>query len=125
VVSSIISIAECAKKKKGKAKKKQDNPLDRRPNRISPELYCDACLAIIKEGAKELRGKKKESDVYDILDDICKPERYYVYHHPPPDMRDGCEAFLSGWEEEIISVLTNRVNDDVPAQKLCYEISKV
>ena len=28
---------------------------------------------------KKLRGKKKESDVFDVLDDVCNPELYNVY----------------------------------------------
>jgi len=40
-------------------------------------------------------------------------------------MRDGCEAFISGWTEELESVLINRKNDEAPIQQLCYEISKV
>lgn len=39
-------------------------------------------------------------------------------------MREGCEAFIAGWNDEIISSLTNRSNDEEPVQKLCYEISK-
>ena len=39
-------------------------------------------------------------------------------------MREGCEAFLSGWSDEIISSLVNRESDEVAEKKLCYEISK-
>ena len=43
---------------------------------------------------------------------------------PPPDMKEGCEAFVSGWYEEVIAALTNRKDDKEPILKLCYEISK-
>lgn len=39
-------------------------------------------------------------------------------------MKEGCEAFLSGWEEEMAKVLTNRSDDETPVQKLCFEISQ-
>jgi MinD-like ATPase involved in chromosome partitioning or flagellar assembly len=39
-------------------------------------------------------------------------------------MKEGCEAFLSGWEEEIVKVLVNRVDNETPVQQLCYQISK-
>ena len=44
--------------------------------------------------------------------------------HPPPEMREGCEAFVTSWDAEIIKVLMNRVNDEIPVQQLCYNISK-
>jgi hypothetical protein len=39
-------------------------------------------------------------------------------------MREGCEAFLAGWNDEIIAALTNRPNDEQPIQRLCFEVSK-
>ncbi len=39
-------------------------------------------------------------------------------------MKEGCEAFLSGWEEDLIKVLINRTGPDTPVNQLCYEISK-
>lgn len=67
------------KKKKQRAPKQPENPLDRRPSKIKPELYCDACIAMIRESVKELRGKKKQSDVVSVVEDICNPEKYYTY----------------------------------------------
>jgi len=71
-------LVECGKKKKKKAEK-PTNPKDRRPDKVKPELYCDACQAMVKEAIKSLFGKKKESDVIDLLSDVCNPEKYYVY----------------------------------------------
>ncbi len=39
-------------------------------------------------------------------------------------MKEGCEAFISGWEEDLVKVLTNRPDDNYPVEKLCYSISK-
>ena len=128
ITFNIINTTESRKKKKKNKDNSQDNTKtnvsNKRPESVKPELYCDACQAIIKEATKELRGKKKESDVMDYLTYACDPEKYYVYSHPPPDMRTGCEAFFLGWEEEIEKVLTNRVNDEAPIYELCYNISK-
>lgn len=115
---------EKKKKKKRNNKKKSNDPLNRRPSSVSPELFCDACQAILKEAMKELRGKKRESDVIDYMTTVCKPDKYNIYHFPPPEMREGCEAFVAAWDEEIPKVLINRENDEVPVQKLCYEITK-
>ncbi len=40
-------------------------------------------------------------------------------------MRDGCEAFISGWTEELERVLIDRKDDESPIQELCYNITKV
>ena len=105
----LIAFVDARKKKKKQKEQRVEDPLNRRPSNISAELYCDSCQAIIKEAVKELRGKKKESDVYDIMDNVCNPEKFYTYRniflfisqldHPPPEMKEGCEAFLSGWND--------------------------
>lgn len=124
VVLLLVCLTDERKKKKKPTEKKTSNPLDKRPDSVKPELYCDACQAILKEAMKELRGKKKESDVIDYMTTVCDPEKYYVYSHPPPDMRQGCEAFVNGWDEEIEQVLVNRKNDQEPIEILCYQMTK-
>jgi hypothetical protein len=80
LICIIISLVETRKKKKkAKAQPKPQDPLDKRPSNIKPELYCDACIAMVKESVKELRGKKKESDVLDVVGEVCNPEKYYTY----------------------------------------------
>ncbi len=39
-------------------------------------------------------------------------------------MRDGCEAFLSGWEDEIIATLVTRKDDKSAVNVLCYEVTQ-
>jgi hypothetical protein len=76
----LVNIVELRKKKKKpKTKKQPVDPKSLRPDRIAPELYCDACQAIVAEALKKLRGKKLESDVFEALEDICNPELFYVY----------------------------------------------
>lgn len=73
-----MSLSQSKKKKK---QKKEEDPLNKRPSKIQPELYCDSCIAIIKEATKKLYNKKSESEVFDVLDDICNPELYYTYRN--------------------------------------------
>ena len=75
----LAMIIEARKKKKRKVDKKPEDPKQRRPSSVKPELYCDACQAIIKELTKSLYGKKKESDVYHAMSTVCDPEKFYVY----------------------------------------------
>lgn len=112
-------------KKKRKKNKTFPDPESVRPSSVSKELFCDACEAIIKEACKNLRGKKKESDVEFYLTDVCNPEKYNIYHFPPPDMGRGCREFVAVYGDEIPKVLINRNNDEEPVQILCYDTTKV
>lgn len=76
IATIFISITNSKKKKK---QKKEEDPLNKRPSKIKPELYCDSCIAIVKEATKRLYNKKSESDVFDVLEDTCNPEYYYTY----------------------------------------------
>jgi hypothetical protein len=76
IASILTSLTNSKKKKKNK---KAEDPLNRRPIKIKPELYCDSCIAIIKEATKKLYNKKSESDVFEALEDICNQENYYTY----------------------------------------------
>ena len=108
-----------------KKKKKEKNPNDLRPTSISKELFCDACQAIIQEAIKRLRGLKKESDVLNYLTKVCDPERYNIYHFPPPQMREGCEAFYGAYGDEVEKVLINRDDDANLVKQFCYEETRV
>jgi hypothetical protein len=83
IISILVLIVESRKKKKKSAgtNKTEPSPKERRPTEVSAELFCDACIAIIKEATKELRGKKKESDILDIWDEVCHPEKYNTYRN--------------------------------------------
>ena len=34
-----------------------------------------------------------------------------IYEFPPPEMREGCEAFIMDWEEQIEKLLEARVDN--------------
>lgn len=48
----------------------------------------------------------------------------FIIDFPPPEMKEGCEAFVAAFNDEIPKVLINRDNDEVPIKQLCYEITK-
>ena len=121
------------KKKKGKKSSKlMDNGLPTpdsiRPSHVSPELLCDSCQAIISEAFKKLGKQTKSSEVLFYLDKVCDPQRYNIYHFPPPDMKTGCEVFVGGYNDEIERVLIGRKLDltaeDI-IQDLCFKTTKV
>jgi hypothetical protein len=68
---------------------------------------------------KKLRHRKSESDVMEAMSDVCNPEYYMIYEFPPPEMREGCEAFIMDWEEVVEKELINRPNNDMIEEKIC------
>ena len=75
---------------------------------------------------KILKHRTSESDVIDAMSDVCNPELYMTYEFPPPDMREGCEAFIMDWEDEVEKALITRDSNksSVLEQKVCYDISE-
>jgi hypothetical protein len=80
---SLILISQVDTRKKKKKSKNETstevNPLDRKPDRITKEHYCDVCQAIIRETTKRLRNLKLESDVMEKLTDVCSQKYYSSY----------------------------------------------
>ena len=122
-------------KKKKKPKKSDDlmenglpTPESIRPTNVSPELLCDSCQAIISEAVKRLGKHTKSSEVLYYLDKVCDPQRYNIYHFPPPDMKTGCEVFVGAYNDEVERVLIGRKLDlstDDLIQDLCFKTTKV
>ena len=122
-------------KKKKKPKKSDDlmenglpTPESIRPTNVSPELLCDSCQAIISEAVKRLGKQTKSSEVLFYLDKVCDPQRYNIYHFPPPDMKTGCEVFVGAYNDEVERVLIGRKLDlstDDLIQDLCFKTTKV
>lgn len=53
------------------------------------------------------------------MSDICNPERYMIYEFPPPEMREGCEAFIGDWDELIERELINRKGNGEVENHVC------
>ena len=53
------------------------NPNSLKPDAVSPELWCVACIVLANETVKMLNGRKGESDVYHALENVCKKEYNY------------------------------------------------
>ena len=125
------------KSSKGKkSSKKSDNLMENglptpdsiRPTNVSPELLCDSCQAIISEAVKRLGKQTKSSEVLFYLDKVCDPQRYNIYHFPPPDMKTGCEVFVGAYNDEVERILIGRKLDlstDDLIQDLCFKTTKV
>lgn len=47
-----------------------------------------------------------------------------TYEFPPPEMREGCEAFIMDWEEVVEKELQARSNNKDVEERICTEVSK-
>ena len=62
--------------------------------------------------------------MFDVLDDVCDPKYYYIYMFPPPEMKDGCKAFIMDWEEELEKALINRKTNAEVEEHLCNKVTQ-
>ncbi|CAD8047301.1 unnamed protein product [Paramecium sonneborni] len=115
VFVTLLFLIEAAKKRK-----KTD---DRRPTTVEALLYCNSCQAIVRETLKKVKTSTKESDITDALSEMCQMKNFSVYEYPPPDMKKGCEAFMSGWSEEVTEALMNRKGNDSIEDEICYKLT--
>lgn len=79
VLFALLQLTIERKRKRKKEPKAKKDPKAKRPEKVSPELFCDSCKAVLLEAMNELRGKKKESDVLDLMPNICNSEKYNIY----------------------------------------------
>ena len=79
---------------------------------------------MVKEAMKDLKHRTDPADVYDFTSNICDQKKYYIYDYPPPEMFEGCTAFVMNWEEEIEKALINRKNNNEVEQQLCFDLTK-
>jgi hypothetical protein len=78
LLTFIIKIDAARKRKKvekPKTKKVYD-PRDRKPSRLSNELYCQICKDIIKETTRSLYNKKRDYEVIDSIEKVCDSKEY-------------------------------------------------
>lgn len=126
IIISLISVV-VNKKKKSKKKPKKNTlpnglpiPDDVRPNYIEPSLFCESCKMVIYETVQELYNTIKESDIIYQLDHLCSRKKYKNYQHSPGDIKDGCNEFMSVYEEEVIHFLSHR-RVELPKEELAKQ----
>ena len=88
--------------------KDQKSKAPKKPNYVTPELYCMACQAIVRETAKRLYHKTSQADVIAVMEDLCDMWRYNTYDFHPPMMAKGCNAIHNYYEEELEWAMMHR-----------------
>jgi len=92
---------------------------------VSEKLYCEGCIATVKELMKLLN--KRTSDPKDLviteaLENVCKPYNFVEYQYSPPKTVKACQLLLERHEEEIESLLAKNIKDI--ESHICYDMSK-
>jgi len=72
----------------------------------------------------KIDGSNKEYIIYDHWETICDKENFQIYEYPPPEMRKGCDLFISQYEETVLDMLTARENDDNIEDEICYNMTE-
>ena len=92
-----------AKMAKGKPKIKKHKKKAESEELISvpTEWYCHGCKLFVRETIAELRGKRKESDVIDVMSTICHESENIKLDHKFPygEAERGCLVFAGDWDE--------------------------
>ena len=78
LLTILIGIDARNRKPKEKKQKKIYNPRDKKPLRISDELYCQICKDVVRETAKSLFNKKRDYEVIEAIENTCKLPNMYT-----------------------------------------------
>ena len=94
----LLSIALTEAKKKKRVKKAKTST---RPTDLVAKDYCSACAFVVEVALGKLRSSRKEYDVIEAMDGICKisDEIARNPYLPPDVMIRACEAFVGNWND--------------------------
>ena len=89
----------------------------------SDDKLCHVCRSTTMEVDKALikkGSKRSESDVMDILSDICKFASFKVYDYPPPKMVSMCKDVMDTHEENFeVAFQDKSLNVDQLQENIC------
>jgi hypothetical protein len=72
----LLCITNFTFSKKKKKDIQESYPLDFKPEHYTYEYWCDICKETIKEISKRSEGKRKESDIIEVLENFCDRDIY-------------------------------------------------
>jgi hypothetical protein len=121
-------------KKKAKKQIPEFDPLIYKPEHFTYEYWCDICKSTLKEITKRTYGKKSESDIIQVLEDLCDREIYKSDSNANitigdingfATIRPYCVYYVFHFREELELLFTNRKNDTEIQRQFCWDITKV
>jgi hypothetical protein len=112
--------------------KKKVNPMDKLPKHITKELLCVGCFGLTKELLVNLRGKKREFEVFDGLKEVCESNFIgygtiqFNLGYTREQVSESCFAFMDIFDNSRIEyIFINRADDRECYRRLCIDKTKV
>ena len=96
-----------------------------KPSGLSQGVYCEGCIATVKELLKKINkktGESREVRVIEALEDICNLQNFGSYEYSPPKTGQACKFLIENYDEEIENSLVSESGDF--EQKICYELTE-
>lgn len=112
--------------------KKKVNPIDKLPKHITKELLCVGCFGLTRELLVNLRGKKREFEVFDAMKEVCDSNftGYGMLNinkgYTKEQVSESCYAFMDIFDNSRIEyIFINRSDDRDCYRRLCIDKTKV
>ena len=96
----------------------------KKPSETDPNLWCNVCQALVREMIKKLGSKKREYDVLEAYDGICKIESFPSYNFSPPEMVRACKDFVSEHEDDLVDGMVKRKNNKEVESAICSDATE-
>ena len=96
-----------------------------KPSGLSQGVYCEGCIATVKELLKKINkktGESREVRVIEALEDICNLQNFGSYEYSPPKTGQACKFLIENYDEEIENSLVSESGDF--EQRICYELTE-
>ena len=96
-----------------------------KPSGLSQGVYCEGCIATVKEILKKVNkktGESREVRVIEAMEDICNLQNFGSYEYSPPKTGQACKFLIENYDEEIENSLVSESGDF--EQKICYELTE-
>lgn len=96
-----------------------------KPSELSQGVFCEGCVATVKEMLKKLEKKTgdiREVKVIDAMEDICNLQNFGSYDYSPPKTGKACKYLIENYDEDIENIFVAETED--LEQKICYELTK-
>ncbi|XP_028395602.1 glutamic acid-rich protein-like [Dendronephthya gigantea] len=98
-----------------------------KPSGLSQGIYCEGCIATVKELLKKVdkkTGDSREVRVIDGMEDICNLQNFGSYDYSPPKTGQACKYLIENYDEEIEGIMLDEGKSEYFEKKICFELSE-
>lgn len=95
---------------------------------IEHGYLCSACGFLVKNALFQLRDRRSEMDVLDVVDNICSNVDLLDHLKHKVDtvkLKGACDAVLREWGDEVIEELMYREDNEFFTSFFCLSVTKM